>query len=54
MSDLLVNINIWTPQELNKEEKEILEKLRTSENFRPQPTGKEKGFFERMKEMFNH
>ncbi len=52
--DLLVNINIWTPQELNKEEKEILEKLRTSENFRPQPTGKEKGFFERMKEMFNH
>lgn len=52
--DLLVNINIWTPQELNKEEKAILEKLRTSENFRPQPTGKEKGFFERMKEMFNH
>jgi molecular chaperone DnaJ len=52
--DLLVNINIWTPQELNKEEKAILEKLRTSENFKPQPTGKEKGFFERMKEMFNH
>ncbi|MEQ1732091.1 MAG: molecular chaperone DnaJ [Bacteroidia bacterium] len=52
--DLLVNINIWTPQELNKEEKAMMEKLRTSENFKPQPTGKEKGFFERMKEMFNH
>lgn len=50
--DLLVNINIWTPQKLSKEEHILLEKLRASENFKPQPTGNEKGFFERMKQYF--
>jgi molecular chaperone DnaJ len=52
IGDLLVNINIWTPQNLSKEEKQILEKLRTSENFIPNPTGKEKSFFSRVKEYF--
>ena len=50
--DLLVNINVWTPQSLTKEEKTTLEKLRTAENFIPQPSGKDKGFFQKMKEMF--
>lgn len=50
--DLIVNINIWTPQHLTKEEKHALEKLKDSENFTPQPTGKDKGFFDRMKEYF--
>ena len=50
--DLLVSINIWTPQNLSSEEKKTLEKLRESENFKPHPDKKDKGFFERMKEMF--
>jgi molecular chaperone DnaJ len=50
--DLLVNINIWTPQKLSKEEQHILEKLGESDNFKPHPTGNEKGFFERMKQYF--
>lgn len=50
--DLLVNINVWTPQKLSAEEKALLEKLRTSENFIPQPSNKDKGFFQRVKEMF--
>lgn len=50
--DLLVNVNVWTPQKLSKEEIQILEKLRNSENFRPKPTTKDKSFFERMKEYF--
>jgi molecular chaperone DnaJ len=50
--DLLVNINVWTPQHLSAEEKKILEKLRDSENFKPHPGKKDKGFFERMKEYF--
>ena len=50
--DLFVNINVWTPQKLSKDEKEILEKLRNSENFTPNPGKKDKGFFERMKEHF--
>lgn len=51
--DLLVNINVWTPQQLSAEEKKILEKLRDSENFKPKPGKGDKSFFEKMKEFFN-
>lgn len=51
--DIIVNVNIWTPQQLSTEEKKILEQLRGSENFKPNPTKKDKGFFERVKEYFN-
>ncbi len=50
--DLLVNVNVWTPQQLSKDEKSILEKLRSSDNFKPKPTAKDKSFFDRMKEYF--
>ncbi len=51
--DLLVNINVWTPQQVNSEEKKTLEKLRDAENFKPNPGKGDKSFFERMKEYFN-
>lgn len=51
--DLLVNINVWTPQQLSSEEKKMLEKLRDAENFKPSPGKGDKSFFERMKEYFN-
>ncbi len=51
--DLLVNINIWTPQSVNAEEKEILNSLKESENFIPSPKKTDKSFFERMKDVFN-
>lgn len=50
--DLLVNINVWTPQTLSKDEKILLEKLQSSPNFKPNPTDKDKSFFERMREYF--
>ncbi|NND77650.1 MAG: molecular chaperone DnaJ [Flavobacteriales bacterium] len=50
--DLIANISVWTPKTLNKEEKEMLDKLRVSENFRPDPGKKDKGFFQRVAEMF--
>lgn len=50
--DLLVNINVWTPQNLTADEKKTLEGLRDSKNFEPNPNRKEKGFFDRMKEYF--
>lgn len=52
--DLLVSINIWTPQNVSSEERKILEKLRESENFKPNPDKKDKSFFERMKEYFEY
>jgi len=51
--DFLIYCNVWTPQKLSKEEKELLEKLKSSDNFRPNPTIKDKGFFDRMKDYFN-
>lgn len=50
--DLLVNINVWIPKEVTKEERKILEDLQQSENFKPNPTANEKRFFDRMREFF--
>jgi len=50
--DLFVHVQVWTPQELSAEEKEALEKMRDSDNFRPNPSGHDKGFFEKVREMF--
>ena len=51
--DELIYVNIWTPKKISEEEKKILEKLKTSPNFEPQPSKTEKGFFERMKDYFS-
>ncbi|MBL7859446.1 MAG: molecular chaperone DnaJ [Cyclobacteriaceae bacterium] len=51
--DQLIYINVWTPKKLTSEEKAKLETLRHSPNFIPHPDANEKGFFERMKEIFN-
>ncbi len=50
--DLFVHINVWTPKKVSKSEKEILEKLKESENFEPSPDHQDKGFFARMKDKF--
>lgn len=51
--DQLIFVNVWTPQNLSAEEKAMLEKLSKSENFKPQPDKQEKGFFDKIKEMFS-
>lgn len=51
--DLLVHVNVWTPKELNKEQKDFFEKMRESENFEPKPQKSDKSFFEKVKDMFS-
>lgn len=51
--DQLVQVSVWTPQELNAEEKAMLEKLAQSNNFKPNPDKNEKGFFDKVKEIFS-
>lgn len=51
--DLLIHINVWTPQNLTKEEKSFFEKCKDSKGFTPSPDNHCKSFFERVKEMFN-
>lgn len=53
MGDLIVNVNVWIPKNLSKEEKNLIEKFNTSENFIPKPGKNEKSFFRRVKQFFN-
>ncbi len=50
--DQLIMVNVWTPTTLSKEERIVLEGLKQSENFKPDPGKQEKSFFDRMKEFF--
>jgi molecular chaperone DnaJ len=50
--DLLVYINLWTPQKLTAEEVKMMESFGRSENFKPNPSKQDKNFFERLKNMF--
>ncbi|MDR0791778.1 MAG: molecular chaperone DnaJ [Chitinophagaceae bacterium] len=51
--DQLINVNVWTPQNVSEEERKAIEKMSASENFRPQPAKPEKGFFDRVKDIFS-
>lgn len=50
--DQLIQVNVWTPKQLSREERQILEGLKNSENFKPDPGKSEKSFFDKMKEFF--
>jgi molecular chaperone DnaJ len=50
--DLLVNVNVWIPKSLGKEDLKIIEKFKDSEAFVPKPDKNDKGFFERMRSYF--
>jgi len=51
--DLLVHVNVWTPKELNREQKEFFEKMQNDDNFAPRPEKSDKSFFEKVKDMFS-
>ncbi|MDP3394967.1 molecular chaperone DnaJ [Sediminibacterium sp.] len=51
--DQLINVNVWTPQNISAEEKQALEKFNSSGNFKPNPVKGEKSFFDRVKEAFS-
>ncbi|WP_075351760.1 molecular chaperone DnaJ [Algoriphagus marinus] len=50
--DQLIMVNVWTPTNLSREEKNVLENLRFSENFKPDPGKGDKTFFDKMKDFF--
>ena len=53
IGDFLIHTNVWTPQELNKEQREFFEKMVDNENFIPNPNTSDKSFFEKVKDMFS-
>lgn len=52
--DQLVQVKVWTPQQLSEEERVAIEKMQTSANFEPgEDARKEKSFFEKIKDAFS-
>lgn len=51
--DLLVYVHVWVPRKVDKSEKEVLEKMRSSSSFKPNPTKDDRNFFDRIKKMFS-
>lgn len=51
--DQLIQVNVWTPQQVSAEEKSMLEKMQQSANFEPKPEKNEKSFFDKVREMFS-
>ncbi len=50
--DQLLHVNVWIPKKVSSDEKAMLEKLRASPNFQPNPEKSDKNFFDRMREFF--
>ena len=51
--DQLIHVNVWTPKKVNDDERKLLEKLRDMPNFSPDPGKSDKGFFEKMRDIFS-
>jgi molecular chaperone DnaJ len=51
--DQLIHVNVWTPQHVSHEEKQMLEKMQESHNFQPKPEKGDKSFFDKVREMFS-
>ena len=49
--DLLVNVSVYVPETLSKDEKKALEEMEKSDNFSPNPTAKE-SIFKKFKSLF--
>ena len=52
IGDQLIDVNVWTPKNLSSEEKAMLDKLRHSPNFQPNPDKNERGFFDKVRDIF--
>ena len=51
--DQQIHVNVWTPQHVTGEEKDMLEKMQASNNFQPKPEKGDKSFFDKVREMFS-
>ena len=51
--DLFVNVNVWIPKKVSKEEEKIMQNLKNSENFQPNPTDDDRSFFKKVRDYFS-
>ena len=51
--DMFVHVNVWTPQKLTPEQKEFFETQMRTGQMQAEPSGKEKSFFDKVRDMFS-
>ena len=51
--DMFVHINVWTPQHLSPEQRAFFEKQIENGEMMAEPSGKEKTFFDKVRDLFN-
>ena len=51
--DILACVNVWVPTKLSREDKQMLEQMQKSDTFAPKPSGKERRFIDRMRDLFS-
>jgi len=53
--DQLIRIHVWTPKKLSDEEREVIEGMRDSDSFTPDPSEErdQQSFFDRVKDVFS-
>ena len=51
--DMYVKIAVWIPKRLGKEDKAVIESLKDKDAFKPNPTKKDKSFFDKIKDLFD-
>ena len=50
--DMYVKILVWIPKKLSRDEKEAIEKMRTSRSFTPDPSRDDKAVFDKFKDIY--
>ena len=53
IGDLIINLNVWTPKKLSKDEEKMMQDLLNSENFKPKPGAGDKGVFDKIRDYFS-
>ncbi|MBR6438781.1 MAG: molecular chaperone DnaJ [Bacteroidales bacterium] len=51
--ELIVNVNVWTPKKLSKDEEAMMKSLLESENFKPKPSANDKSVFDKIRDFFS-
>ena len=51
--DLLVNVNVWIPKKVTKDEEKMLQGMVNSESFKPNPTDDDRSFFKKLRDYFS-
>lgn len=53
IGELIVNVNVWTPKRLSKDEEKMMKQLLESDNFKPKPGANDKSAFDKIRDFFS-